>query len=305
MQSGYSMPFTNTGLAAPNDFTNSAGVYNWPGGTATTTLAGRFVRIVDTCGAISMPSGANGNIQMGGTNGQHDCTTPGSGGAGNTPASRTAFFETNKIAEMGRGYLPANTWLTQQLLTNVNLNNTCNAFWNGTSVNFYRSGGGCRNTGELAGVFDHEWGHGLDDFDANGVLSNSSEGYADIAAIYRYQDSCVGHGFWWTSDRGCGPTPDGTGFNANEAQTGPAHCSTDCSGVRDSDYLKHTPNTPDTALGYVCANCSASSGPCGRQVHCAAAPQRQAAWDLVARDLAGPPFNLVTQTRFIIANTLF
>ena len=52
-----------------------------------------------------------------------------------------------------------------------------------------------RRTGELAGVFDHEWAHGLDDNDAGGALSNSSEAYAAIAGIYRLQDSCVGHGF--------------------------------------------------------------------------------------------------------------
>ncbi len=57
--------------------------------------------------------------------------------------------------------------------------------------------GGC-NTGEKAAVIDHEWGHALDDFDVNGTLSSSSEGYADIAAIYRSRSSCVGYGFWWT-----------------------------------------------------------------------------------------------------------
>ncbi len=30
------------------------------------------------------------------------------------------------------------------------------------TVNFFKSGGGCRNTGEIAGIFLHEWGHGLD-----------------------------------------------------------------------------------------------------------------------------------------------
>jgi len=103
MQSNYPMPFANTGLAAPNNFANSAGVFDWTTGTVTTTLAGRYVRILDTCGAIS-GSSATGNIAMGGTNGQHDCTTPGTGGAGNTAASRSAFYEVNKIAEMARGY---------------------------------------------------------------------------------------------------------------------------------------------------------------------------------------------------------
>ncbi len=304
MQPASPMSFADTAFAAPNNFTNSAGIYNYTSGTATTTLTGVNVDIVDNCGAISASS-ATGDIDLGGTNGQHDCTTPGFGGAGNTPASRSAFYEVNKLAEMARGWLPTNTWLQSRLTTNVNINLTCNAFWNGSSINFYRSGGGCGNTGEIAAVFDHEWGHGLDDFDANGVLSNSSEGYADIAAIYRLQASCVGHGFSVGAAGTCGLTADGTGPNRNEAQVGAAHCNTDCSGVRDADWGKHADNTPDTALGFVCGSCSASSGPCGRQVHCAAAPARQAAWDFVARDLRAAPFNLDSQTAFVIGNRVF
>ncbi|HEX9671599.1 MAG TPA: PepSY domain-containing protein [Thermoanaerobaculia bacterium] len=304
MQSGWPMPFADTGLASPNNFTNSGGIFNYTSGTATTTLTGRYVDIVDNCGAIS--NSAAGSINLGGTNNQHDCTT-GGGSAGNTPASRTAFYEVNKLVEQARGWLPANTWLQARLTTNVNINQTCNAFYSPSAgtINFYRSGGGCRNTGELAGVFDHEWGHGLDDNDSGGALSNSSEAYADIAAIYRLQDSCVGHGFFQTLDDGCGMTSDGTGFNSNEAQVGAAHCDLDCSGVRDADYLRHNPNNPDTALGFVCGQCSSSTGPCGRQVHCAAAPSRQAAWDLVARDLQQAPFNLDSQTAFIVGNKLF
>ena len=100
-------------------------------------------------------------------------------------------------------------------------------------------------------------------------------------------------------------TADGTGFNANEAQVGAAHCDLDCSGVRDADWDKHADHTPDTALGFVCGSCSTGTGPCGRQVHCAAAPSRQAAWDLVARDLRRAPFNLDSQTAFIVGNKLF
>jgi hypothetical protein len=303
MQLDSPMPFANTGFASPNNFTDSGGVYNYTSGTATTTLNGRYIRVLDSCGSISNSS-STGDINLGGSNNQHDCTT-GGGSAGNTPASRSAFYELNGIHAQARGWLPNNSWLNAQLTANVNLNNTCNAFWNGSSVNFYRSGGGCRNTGEIAGVFDHEWGHGMDDNDAAGSLSNSSEAYADIAAIYRLQTSCVGYGFFQTVDDGCGQTADGTGFNVNEAQTGAAYCATDCSGVRDSDYAKHSPATPATPLGFVCGQCNTGSGPCGRQVHCAAAPVRQAAWDLVARDLAGSPFNLDSQTAFMIGNRLF
>jgi hypothetical protein len=303
MQSGWPMPFADTGFAAPNNFTDSAGVYDYTSGTAATTLTGRYVDINDTCGAISQTSGT-GNINLGGSNNQHDCTT-GGGSAGNTPASRSAFYEVNKLAELARGWLPSNTWLQSQLDVNVNINQTCNAFWNGVTINFYRSGGGCRNTGEIAAIFDHEWGHGLDDFDAGGALSNSSEAYADIAAIYRLNASCVGYGFFQTVDDGCGQTADGTGFNANENQTGGFHCDLDCSGVRDADYLKHSPNTADTPANFVCGQCLTGPGPCGRQVHCAAAPVRQAAWDLVARDLQAAPFSYDSQTALLVGNKIF
>jgi hypothetical protein len=304
MQSGWPMPFADTGLASPNDFTNSAGLFDYTGGTVTTTLTGKYVEIVDTCGTVS--ESAAGGMSLGGTNGNHDCTPAGSS-LGNTASSRTAFYELNKLIEMGRGWLPNNTWLQSRVTANVNIINTCNAFYSSGAgtVNFYRSGGGCRNTGEIAGVFDHEWGHGLDDNDTAGTLSSSSEAYADIVSIYRLQSSCLGHGFFWTSDKGCGQTSDGTGFNANEARTGPAHCDLDCSGVRDADWDKHADHMPDTPLGFVCTSCDSGPGPCGRQVHCAAAPTRQAAWDLVARDLRGAPFNYDSQTAFLIGNKIF
>lgn len=304
LQTNWPMPFADTGLATPNNFTNSAGIFNYTSGTVTTTLTGKYVDIVDNCGAVGNSS-TTGSLDLGGANGNHDCTALGS--LGNTSASRTAFYEVNKLAEQARGWLPNNLWLQGRLTTNVNLNNTCNAFYSGFggTINFYRSGGGCRNTGEIAGVFDHEWGHALDDNDTAGAMSNSSEGYADIVAIYRLQSSCVGHGFYWTNNKGCGNTADGTGFNQNEAQQGAAHCDLDCSGVRDADWDKHSDHTPDTPLGFVCNSCLTGSGPCGRQVHCAAAPSRQAAWDLVARDLQAAPFNYDSQTAFLVGNKLF
>jgi hypothetical protein len=302
MQLNWPMPFADTGFPAPA-FTNSHGVYNYTAGTATTTLTGKFVNINDNCGPISNSS-PTGNINLGGANNQHDCTS-GGGSPGNTPSSRSVFYEVNRVADLARGYLPGNAWLRNQLTANVNLPQTCNAFWNGATINFYRSGGGCRNTGEIAAVFDHEWGHGLDDNDANGQISNPGEGYADIASIYRLEASCVGHGFFQTVNNGCGMTADGTGFNQDEAQVGPLHCDTDCSGVRDAEWNKHNPAGPDTALGFVCNSCGGGSAPCGRQVHCAGTPVRQMAWDLVTRHLTAPPFNMNSETAFITGNRLF
>ena len=311
MQWNWPMPFADTGFAAPNNFTSSAGVYDYTSGTATTTLTGRYVDINDGCGAISESAPNPGTIDLGGVNGQHDCASPWSwSSAGNTASSRSAFYEINKLAEMARGWLPGNAWLQATLVSNVNIHNACNAFWNpwSGSVNFYRSGGGCRNTGEIASVLAHEWGHGLDQNDAGGSFSNSAEAYADIAAIYRLNASCVAYGFFSTANQGCGQTADGTGFNGDEALFGAVpHCARNCSGLRDADWDQHFDHQPDDALGFVCNSCPnlGSIGPCGRSEHCAAAPVRQAAWDLVARDLQAPAFSYDAQSAFIIGNKLF
>jgi hypothetical protein len=302
MQPDQPMPFVGTGFLAPNDFTNSAGFFDYLSGTTVSTLSGKYLKIHDACGPIM--ESAYGDITMGGDNGQHDCTSSGTSD-GNTPASRSCYYEVNRIQEMARGYLPNNTWLQSTLGANVNINAVCNAYWDGSTINFYLSGGGCRNTGEIAAVFDHEWGHGLDYSTHGGTYSNPSESFADIAAIYRLQTSCVGYGFYSTWDQGCGQTADGTGFNVNESQMGGSHCALDCSGVRDADWDKHADHAPDTPANFVCSHCAGGDGPCGREVHCDSAPDRQAAWDFATRDLQESPFNFDSNTAFIIANRIF
>jgi trimeric autotransporter adhesin len=303
LQPGTPMPFADTGFSAPNDFTNSAGTFDYTSGTTTTHLNGPYVHMTDTCGTIT--GTGTGDIDLGGTNGDHNCTTPTSGG--NTAATRSGMYEVNKIFEEARSYLPNNNWLNgipSALLTNMNLNQTCNAFYSG-SINFYKSGGGCRNTGEIAAVFDHEWGHGMDDNDANGTLSSSSEGYADIASMFRLWASCVGYGFFDSANPGCGMTADGTGHNQDEAQQGAQVCDLDCSGVRDADYTKIANGTP-LGASFMCASCVGGSGPCGRQVHCAGTATREAAWNFVARELQNPPGVTVdANTAFIIGDKVF
>ena len=70
---------------------------------------------------------------------------------------RTSFYELNKVMEIARSHLPNNQWLKRKLSTNVNINDSCNAYWWRNSINFYRQGASCGNTGELAGVIVHEW----------------------------------------------------------------------------------------------------------------------------------------------------
>jgi hypothetical protein len=310
MESGWPMPFADTGLSS-NDFTNGAGVFEWLGGaaTTTTTLSGKYVVIEDRCGVVEENSKV-GDLDLGGQDGDHDCASAGAS-KGNTAASRTAFYELNKIAEMARGWLPGYKWPATPLKAVVNLvvgvGTGCNASYRDGTIKFRRSGDGCRSTGEIASVIDHEWGHFLDDNDVNGDFSITSEAFADIAAIYRQQTSCVGYGLLECKDWECKKAADGSGFNASEIRVAGKHCNLECSGVRDADWKGHSGQSPDTPE-FVCAECEGEddpTSPCGKIPHCDAAPSRQAAWDLVARDLQESPFGFDSETAFLIGNRLF
>ena len=74
-------------------------------------------------------------------------------------------------------------WFERPLLANANLNSTCNAHWNGRSINLYSGNSQCANTGLIADVIYHEWGHGLDAFTGGIDDGAFSEGFGDIVSM--------------------------------------------------------------------------------------------------------------------------
>lgn len=264
------MPFTNL---SSGGFTDSGGIYTYPGGAVSSSLNGQFVKISDGCGSISRSQTSGGHIPFGTSSGT-DCTTPGVGGAGNTHAARTSFYHVNRAKEVGRGWYPSNTWLGQQLTALTNISPLCNAFWNGTSIELYKVGSGCANTGEVGSLVIHEYGHGLDQNDGNGSSPNggTGESYADLVAALHTHDSCIARGVRTTN---CG---------------GDGDACTACPGFRDIDWAKHVSNTPHTVANFTQPRCPASSyvGPCGRQGHCESHVPSEAVWDLAKRDLPSP-----------------
>jgi hypothetical protein len=254
-------------------FTDSAG-YFAGAGAVTSTLSGKYVDVNDGCGAISLGSNPLGNLAFG-TSAGTDCITPGSGGAGNTHASRTQFYHVNRAKEIGRAWLPASTWLSAQLPVNVNIPSVCNAYWNGSSLNFFLSGSGCGNTGEIAGVSLHEYGHGLDSNDGDGFSpdNGTGEAYADITAAFFLHDSCMGPGFRGTPCAGYGDA------------------CTSCTGVRELDWAKRTSGVAHTVENFTRVRCpfgGGYDGPCGDEGHCESYVISEAVWDLANRDLPGP-----------------
>lgn len=253
LQVGWPMPYMTIG----DETTTTGG--NYLSDTATgVKYEGRYLRMADDCGTASLDHTTG--LNWGGSAGT-DCSTPGFGGDGNTHSSRSGFYELNKIMEIARSHLPTNDWLQQKLISNMNINDSCNAFWNGASVNFFKSSNTCGNTGEIAAIFDHEWGHGMDANDVNGGISNpSGEGIADIYSALRLNDSCIGRGF----------------FKNGKCNNGGNACTV-CTGVRDIDFKKTQRNAPST-LTWSRANC-------GTSVHCLGLVYSEAIWNLYTIDL--------------------
>jgi hypothetical protein len=257
----YPMPYADL---SSGGFTDSGGNFS-AAGNVTTTLNGQFIRIQEFCGAISESS--TGDIDLG-VSGGTDCTVPPGHSAGDTHAARSGFYELNRIKEIGRGQLPANAWLQAQLTAQMNISPFCNAFWTGSLVQFFSEAFPCANTGQLAGVFDHEWGHGMDDNDVNGSIPGSSqgggEGMADIYAALRLDKACVGRGFFLNGSV-CGGYGD------------PCTPASGCTGIRSIDFADRTSGVPHD-LTWVRANC-------GSTTHCLGAAYSETVWDLLKRDL--------------------
>ncbi len=271
---GFPLPFADfTEAGLPKAFADSFGnlACHDPESGFTSSLQGPYVRIADACGAVSEPGSCASGADLGLKAGENCAVAPGAS-AGNTSASRTAYYHVNRVAQVARFYAPANAWLQGALTVNVNVDSSCNANWDGSAVNMFRAGGRCSNTAENAGVLVHEWGHGFDANDGGGV-DKPSEAYSDIVAILTTRASCVGRGMY--NDGG---TCSGYGDT----------CLT-CTGFRDFDWDARQSHAPATPTSFVQPRCATDSsgfaGPCRREPHCESYLSSEAIFDLATRDL--------------------
>ncbi len=114
-------------------------------------------------------------------------------------AQLTAYVHAKIVKDYVRT-LATDPWLDEQLPINVNIADTCNAFSDGNSINFYASGGGCENTALLSDVVYHEFGHSIH---SQSVIPGVgqfnialSEGISDYLACTLTEDTGLGRGFY-------------------------------------------------------------------------------------------------------------
>jgi hypothetical protein len=108
-------------------------------------------------------------------------------------AQDSAFYWANFARELAHTILGPADLPNLPVLTNIN--QTCNAFWNGSSINFFKAGNGCPNTA-YSDVVMHEYGHGIDAVKGGIVNGGYSEGFGDAMAVLATRQPCVGRDFF-------------------------------------------------------------------------------------------------------------
>ncbi len=115
-------------------------------------------------------------------------------------AQPMVYYHANAIIQEAKRFVTA-AWLTKPLPANINLTRTCNAHWDGSSINLYSGDERCANTGLISDVVYHEWGHGLH-ANAGGIQDYAfSEGFGDIVSMAMTHSSQLGIGFFAQSGK--------------------------------------------------------------------------------------------------------
>jgi cysteine-rich repeat protein len=115
-------------------------------------------------------------------------------------AQLASFVHSYIAKEKVRTLNPNLSWLDTPLPVNVNIDDSCNAFSDGNSINFFIESSQCANTARLADVVYHEFGHSMHSHSIiEGVGSFDgamSEGLSDYLSATITNDPAMGVGFF-------------------------------------------------------------------------------------------------------------
>ena len=191
--------------------TDNYGVLTWTGTEAasvTTNATGSLVTVnnnnasgVKVTGTVSVAAEGDGIWDLSGTP--------------TSDSQLACFTSVNFVKQHVARFIPRGqiAWLNNALVCNVNQNQTCNANWNGSSIQFFVAGTSgtnvCENTGRITDVVYHEFGHGLHQNVVTGggsVNGGMGEGVGDTLSASITQDYRMALGFF--TDRPTTPIRD-------------------------------------------------------------------------------------------------
>jgi hypothetical protein len=162
--------------------TDANGLATWSGtspGAVVPTLRGPYVAITNASGALASDTLA---LADGGS------VTWSRASEEPVDAQLSAFVFASQAKQFVKTKLaPGLAWLNGQLSVTVNETGTCNAFSTGDDIHFFPKNTQCENTGRIADVVYHEFGHSIH---ANSIIPGEgqfdgslSEGLADTMAV--------------------------------------------------------------------------------------------------------------------------
>jgi hypothetical protein len=107
----------------------------------------------------------------------------------------------NRAKAYVRTFAPTLAALDAPITANVNINMECNASFDGSDLNFFRASSRCENTGLIADVVYHEFGHAMHFYSiipGVGRMDGAfSEGLSDYLAASITGDPGMGRGFFF------------------------------------------------------------------------------------------------------------
>jgi hypothetical protein len=165
-------------------YTDEEGHWSVEGeGSASGDLLGPYIRIHNEQGSDAQFEDMSGEVLL--------------TDADASQAELSAYVFQAQIRDWALEYAPDISLISSRLDVHVNINEHCNAYFDG-NLNFMRAGSGCNNTGRIADVNYHEWGHG---FHYYSLLTGSfdgpiSEGIADAVSVLNTGDATISPGFY-------------------------------------------------------------------------------------------------------------
>ncbi len=114
----------------------------------------------------------------------------------------SAYKSVNTVHDWTKVWLPAGmTSLDYSMPTHIDrTDGTCNAFADGSSINFFRQGGGCWSLALMADVIYHEYGHNINsafyNFLGSAFFNGAlGEGYADVWGLSLTHEPILSRGY--------------------------------------------------------------------------------------------------------------
>ena len=188
------MPWAKVAIGSTTVYADSNGDFTIPNGgtspvTVTSYMSGEYFVVYDQGGPLE-------DLSL-------TVTPPGLANVMHNQANSSEFIraevngyvQANVVRDFCLTYAPNYPTIAAQTQfpVNVNINDCCNAYYDYSSINFFRACGGCANTA-YSNVIHHEYGHHMVSCGGSGQ-GQYGEGMGDSIGVLIADDPICGYGF--------------------------------------------------------------------------------------------------------------